>query len=208
MWSVLLYAKYQLIRCKYHNGNNGNIRREKIPKTLEYFNESYIISYITQFKHSESSTSRNTAVTNIRKYQIYIYIRTYIRDVRLSSRKKEWCRRMWIGGSVEMQSLVIWCIKESNKSDPQFKTFLSQWQYWMIGQIMNRELKTKFKVSTHGLIWGTILIPALKDWGKPREALVTYRKDPSHDSNQALPGCKPEALLLEPICMVQLSLKF
>jgi hypothetical protein len=32
-----------------------------------------IIYYITEFKHPKSSIFRNTAVTNIRKYLIYIF---------------------------------------------------------------------------------------------------------------------------------------
>jgi hypothetical protein len=44
----------------------------KFRRTLEKFNRHANIYYIAELKHSETSKFRNTAVMNIRKYQIYI----------------------------------------------------------------------------------------------------------------------------------------
>jgi hypothetical protein len=47
----------------------NNIRRENFGEHLKILTDIAIIYYITEFKHPEISIFRNTAVTNIRKYQ-------------------------------------------------------------------------------------------------------------------------------------------
>jgi hypothetical protein len=46
--------------------------RENFGEYLDILINSAIIYYITKFKYPEISIFRNTAVTNIRKYQTYV----------------------------------------------------------------------------------------------------------------------------------------
>jgi hypothetical protein len=46
--------------------------RENFGEHLKILIDIAIIYYITEFKHPEISIFRNTAVTNIRKYQTYL----------------------------------------------------------------------------------------------------------------------------------------
>jgi hypothetical protein len=50
----------------------NNIRRENFGEHLKILIYIAVIYYITEFKHPEISIFRNTAVTNIRKYQTYV----------------------------------------------------------------------------------------------------------------------------------------
>jgi hypothetical protein len=52
-------------------------KRENFGEHLKMLIDNAIIYYITEFKHSENSIFRYTALTNIRRKYIYIYIYIY-----------------------------------------------------------------------------------------------------------------------------------